>query len=160
MGYYITLKDSSVAIPMEHAEAALEAIHKLQETHDHLKRGGAWSNGEKTKKWFSWMPSDLREITTLKDMLETIGFEVKYNSPQDQLNITGYDSKTGQEDLFTWALTPYIVHQDVEARENKEPATMEWLGEDGATYLWTFTDKKFIQSYSTVEWSPEEQVTF
>jgi hypothetical protein len=160
MGYYITLKDSSVAIPMEHAEAALEAIHKLGETHDHLKRGGAWSNGEKTKKWFSWMPADLREITTLKDMLETIGFEVAYNSPQDQLNITGYDSKTGQEDLFIWALTPYIVHQDIDARNDGVMPEMEWLGEDGATYLWKFTDKKFIRSYSTVEWSNDELVTF
>lgn len=160
MGYYITLKDSSVAIPMEHAEAALEAIHRLQETHDHEKRGGSWSGGKNTKKWFSWMPADLREITTLKDMLMTIGFEVAYNSPQDQLNITGYDSKTGQEDLFIWALVPYIVHQDVEARENKVPATMEWLGEDGATYLWKFEDNKFIVSYSTVEWSNEEVISF
>jgi len=160
MGYYITLKESTVSIPKKDEAAALEAIQKLGETHDHLKRGGAWNGGEKTEKWFAWMPANLREITTLKDMLESIGYEVKYNSPQDQWNITGYDSKTGQEDLFTWALAPFIVHTDVDERAAGTLPEMWWTGEDGAQYHWTFNDGKMFQEYSQVEWSGQSQVEF
>ena len=152
MGYYVTLEQSNVAIPEEKAEAALAKLQSLQDTHAHLRHGGQYSGGEKKAAWFSWMPADLREITTLDDMLEHLGFEIERTDGLIKLN--GYDSKIGQEELFVWALTPFIVSTDDDA------PLMEWVGEDHSRWQWTWEDGKMITKEGSVAWTGNREVTF
>jgi hypothetical protein len=157
MGYYVTLKSSSVSIPKSKEQEALAALHALNETHDHLKTGGAWGGGIKERRWFAWMPENLKELTTLKDFLECVGFEVVYNSPQDQYNIIGYESKTGAEQIFIWALTPFIRRTDV---TDLAPANMEWQGEDGSQWVWIFQDGKMIEEEGMIRWENPREVSY
>lgn len=157
MGYYVTLEHSTVSIPKSKEQDALAALHALSETHDHLKNGGQWQGGKQTRKWFSWMPENLKELTTLKDFLECVGFEVLYNSPQDQYNIMGYDSKTGSEKLFIWALRGFI--RNIDSTEMLPPR-MEWRGEDGSSWIWTFEDGKMIEEEAVVTWENPREVSY
>lgn len=158
MGYYVTLKQSTVSIPKSKEKEALAALHALNETHDHLKTGGSYGPKESDRrKWFAWMPENLKELTTLEEFLSCVGFEVAYNSPKDQYNITGYDSKTGAEKLFIWALTPFIQKTDA---TDLAPASMEWQGEDGSQWLWTFQDGKMIEEEGMIRWEASREVSY
>lgn len=158
MGYYVTLQSSSVSIPKSKEQEALAALHALNETHDHLKTGGSYGPKESDRrKWFAWMPENLKELTTLKDFLECVGFEIVYNSPKDQYNIVGYDSKTGAEKLFVWALTPFIRQTDA---TELMPAQMEWQGEDGSRWNWVFKDGKMIEEEGIITWGNPQEVSY
>jgi len=157
MGYYVSLKQSSASIPKSKEQEALAALHALNERDD-LKSGGAWKpDGTKQRTWFAWMPENLKELTTLKDFLECVGFEVAYNSPQDQYNIIGYESKTGAEKVFIWALTPFIRQTDV---TELAPANMEWQGEDGSQWVWIFKDGKMIEEEGMIRWENPREVSY
>jgi hypothetical protein len=157
MGYYVSLKSSSASIPKSKEQEALAALHALNERDD-LKSGGAWKpDGTKQRTWFAWMPENLKELTTLKDFLECVGFEVVYNSPQDQYNIIGYDSKTGAEKVFIWALTPFIRQTDV---TELAPANMEWQGEDGSQWVWIFQDGKMVEEEGMIRWENPREVSY
>lgn len=156
MGYYVTLKSSSVSIPKSKEQEALAALHALNEKDD-LKTGGSYGPYGARRKWFAWMPENLKELTTLKDFLECVGFEVVYNSPQDQYNIIGYDSKTGAEKVFIWALTPFIRQTDV---TELAPANMEWQGEDGSQWVWIFKDGKMIEEEGMIRWENPREVSY
>ena len=157
MGYYVKLESSSVSIPKSKEHEALAALHALNETHDHLKNGGSYGPEGVRRKWFSWMPENLKELTTLKEFLECVGFEVEYNSPRDQYNLVGYDSKTGSEKLFIWALAPFIRQTDV---TELAPANMEWSGEDGSRWNWTFKDGKMIEEEGMITWEHPREVSY
>jgi hypothetical protein len=157
MGYYVSLKSSSASIPKSKEQEALAALHALNERDD-LKSGGAWKpDGTKQRTWFAWMPENLKELTTLKDFLECVGFEVVYNSPQDQYNIIGYESKTGAEKVFIWALTPFIRQTDV---TELAPANMEWQGEDGSQWVWIFQDGKMVEEEGMIRWENPREVSY
>lgn len=156
MGYYVTLKSSSVSVPKSKEQEALAALHALNEKDD-LKTGGSYGPNGVQRKWFAWMPENLKELTTLKDFLECVGFEVVYNSPQDQYNIIGYDSKTGAEKVFIWALTPFIRRTDV---TDLAPANMEWQGEDGSQWVWIFQDGKMIEEEGMIRWENPREVSY
>jgi hypothetical protein len=158
MGYYVTLETSTVSIPKSKEHEALAALHALNETHDHLKNGGSYGpKPSDRRKWFSWMPENLKELTTLKDFLECAGFEVDYNSPKDQYNIIGYDSKTGSEKLFMWALAPFVQKTNA---EELAPAHMEWQGEDGSQWNWTFVEGKMVEEEGMITWENPRTVQF
>lgn len=127
MGYEVRIVRSDAVIPRANLNRAYEKMCALNVTHHNQKRGGSFSGGGKVASWFSWMDPNYPD--TCKDaqaVLEQLGFYTQYNGAGDLL-IDGYDSKTGQEDLFLKAI------------ENEASGTIEWVGEDGAT--WT-TDLK------------------
>ena len=153
MGYYATLDFSSVKIPLSAEKDALEAVYRLDKAAHHLKQGGSYGGGQPERKWFSWMPEDLRTLTTLEDLLQTLGFRT--HESDGAIHVDGYDSKVGQEDLFFFALAPFIesnYNKEFAAMAN-EPASMEWTGEDGSKWRWTFEDGKMIVWEANINWT-------
>lgn len=145
MGYYVSLKHSNVKLPKESERLAYEAMLRLDETAHHLKNGGSYSASGKARSWFSWMPEDLKELKSIKEFFEQLGF--MYRETDDAYEITGYDSKSGQEDLFFWAIAPYLRPIDADW-----PADMEWQGEDGSQWTWTFTGGEMNTAAALVQW--------
>jgi hypothetical protein len=137
MGYYVNIVESTAKIPAANLQKAYENMCLLNITHDHVKRGCCRSGGKQTEKFFSWMDENYPE--TCEDaqaVLEQLGFETEYNKDGDLL-ITGYDNKTGQEDLFLESIT-YLTE-----------GTIEWEGEDGDTWTTEFQGEGIIEG--TVE---------
>lgn len=157
MGYYVTLDFSTVKIPLSAEKEALEAVYRLDVVADHLKQGGSWGNGEKIDKWFSWMPKDLRTITTLQDLLDTLGF--KTHESNGFICVDRYEDKLGQEELFFFALAPFIQSSANEDWFGKI-ATMEWTGEDGSKYKWEFQDGKMLISEAMIQWDGPRTVEY
>lgn len=150
MGYYATLDYSSVKIPLSAEKDALEAVYRLDKAAHHLKQGGSYGGGKPETKWFSWMPEDLRTLTTLEDLLQTLGFRT--HESDGAIHVDGYDSKVGQEDLFFFALAPFI-----KSNHNEDflslPPSMEWTGEDGSKWKWTFEDGNMIVWEANINWT-------
>ena len=153
MGYYATLDYSSVKIPLSAEKDALEAVYRLDKAAHHLKQGGSHGPNRPDVKWFSWMPEDLRTLTTLEDLLQTLGFRT--HESDGAIHVDGYDSKVGQEDLFFFALAPFIesnYSKEFAAMAN-EPASMEWTGEDGSKWKWTFEDGGMTVWEASINWT-------
>jgi len=150
MGYYASLDSSNAMIPLSQEKEALEALYRLNDAADHLKQGGTYSGGTQQSRHFSWMPVDLREFATLSDLLQALGFEcVPVNG---NLRIVGYDNKVGQEDLFFFALAPFIRQSEMEPSFDRN-ASMEWTGEDGSKWRWTFQDGKMFVWEANMSWT-------
>lgn len=133
MGYYVNIVESTARIPARILGRVYEIMCSLNETHDHMKRGG-----NQTKKWFSWMDANYPE--TCEDaqaIFEMLGFETEYNSAGDLL-LTGYDSKMGQEDLFLKAIENYVIGE------------ISWVGEDNNQWTTEFYGDDVIEG--SVEW--------
>jgi hypothetical protein len=137
MGYYVQLTNSTVKIPAKHLNQCFEALKKLN-TRDDLKFGG---NGH--GRWFSWMPADYDKTTSSAlEILDLVGYECRYDEDLN-LVIEYYDNKAGCEDVFIQALAPFIP----------EGQLLEWRGEDGAMYRFTFRDKKMYLSEGEIVFS-------
>ncbi len=126
MGYYVEIVKSDAVIPADRLQSCYEKMCALNQTHDNEKRGGSWSNGKQSSKWFSWMDANYPETCkNSKDIFEQMGFETQYSKNGDLL-IIGYDNKMGQEDLFMKAI------------ENDAIGTIHWRGEDGNEWTTQF----------------------
>lgn len=143
MGYYITLEESTFALRDEHKEAALETLKALNApSNNHLKRGGSFAGGGKTEHWFSWMPADYdKTVTSLEEVFVLLGFEVG-EAPDGAMLLVGYDTKTGQEDLFLGAIAPLV----------EDGTYLQFVGEDGDRYRYVFKDGKMETKYATLTW--------
>ena len=133
MGYYVKIVKSTAYIPAANLQRAYEKMCALNVTHHSVKRGGQYKGGEKVS-WFSWMDENYPE--TCKDaqaVLEQLGFSTEYNDAGDLL-LTGYDNKTGQEDLFLKAI------------EEEGVGSIVWKGEDGNTWSTFFVGDTAIES--------------
>ena len=133
MGYYIRLIESTVFIPNENLEEAYQCMCRLNDSHDHLKTGGGWSEGKQIQRWFAWMNENYPE--KCKDavaVLEELGFEV--DATPEGILITEFDRKVGSEDLFFRAITHLI----------KDDTYITWLGEDGEKWAWVFLGGKML----------------
>lgn len=135
MGYWVKITSSNLVINECEKPAIFQAWCDLNDSkYDGQKSGGQYANGGKTKSWYSWMDADYDKICkTVEDILDMLGFEYSGN-----LKIDGYDSKTGQEDIFFRELAKHI----------ETPAIIGWEGEDGDRYYWAFANKK-IENFST-----------
>jgi hypothetical protein len=128
MGYNVSITGADFTITEDKLPAAFEAMKALNKR-DELKTGGAWgqlpdgSYGQ-TEVWFAWMPANYDE--TCKDaaaIFEELGFDVEDDSVDgvQVLRLTGYDSKTGAENVFLEAVAPFVT----------PGSYLEWEGEDG-----------------------------
>jgi len=131
MGYYVN-GNGQLRIKAENLPAAYAALMALQDAPDENKQGGSFSAKE-TRRWYSWMPEDLRTIPTVQDVFIELGFEVEVEGDTGDVLIGNYDSKMGQEEVFFAAAAPFI-----------EDGDYEWQGEDGAFWKWSFTDGKMF----------------
>lgn len=126
MGYNVRVVKSTARIPAANLETAYQVMCALNTTHDNQKRGGSWSGGEQTGRWFPWVDENYPETCPdARAVLEQLGFETQYDTNGDLL-LTHYDSKTGQEDLFLAAI------------QNLALGRIHWMGEDGETYTTDF----------------------
>ena len=152
MGYHVNLISSDVFIPAEFTQAAFDAVCALNAKND-LKYGGRFggyhpfekpadtnSNGD-PDRWFSWLPWNYDEICEdIVDVLDLLGFSVDVDL-DGCVYVYGYDSKSGQEDLFFKTLAPYI-----------RGSQMTWMGEDSEFYVWVFEDGKFYERPAHLTW--------
>jgi hypothetical protein len=139
MGYYVKIKSSTARIPAANLQRAYQKMCALNTTHHNQKRGGSWSGGKQDAAWFSWMDANYPE--TCRDaqaVLEQLGFYTEYNAQGDLL-IHGYDSKTGQEDLFMAAI------------ENEACGEIQWFGEEGETWTTRFQGDSVIDAEAPVK---------
>ena len=149
MGYYVTITNSNAVIPSCNIDMAYDAVMALN-SRDELKRGGSWPGSDKPKpegmeyhpdKWFSWMPANLRELKTLPEVLDALGFGCHVEDGGDLL-IETYDSKIGQEDIFFEVLAPYLHPSSV----------IEWRGEDGYQFRWVFENGVMRLQEAVISW--------
>ena len=140
MGYYVSIEESTFTIPVENLDSAYKAMCELNYTVPNKHKNG-WRSPGKDKApeygpheccWFSWIDWNYHEICTSADeILEQLGF-CTYISENGNLHIEGYDSKTGQEDLFLKAISTlskgYII----------------WKGEDDEVWGETYGGEKVI----------------
>lgn len=128
MGYYVEMYESTAYVPKEHLDRAYDILCELND-HDELKTGGAFSGGEYTQKWFSWMDANYPDTcSSAGQILSMVGFECVME--EDGLHITYYNNKTGCESVFIEALAPVMANG----------TAMDWVGEEGERYRWEFRD--------------------
>lgn len=151
MGYYVSIEDSTFTIPVENLDAAYEKMCQLNFTVPNRQKGGgsypgkdkAPNLGPNEHSWFSWMDWNYHQTCSdVSKILNNLGFDTDYDDAGNLL-IVGYDSKTGQEDLFLKAISPlakgYIV----------------WKGEQGEVWGETYGGdqvivKSRIRDYSDI----------
>lgn len=120
MGYYVHISHCDWEI-RETAEA-LATVREMPKKYHAIKRGGS-SNGE---RWFSWMnDAEIENAESVQHVFVQLGFETE--KTDEGFAIHGYNSKTGQEDLFLAVMAPFT----------KEGSWMEWEGEDHE--FWRFS---------------------
>jgi len=125
MGYYVN-GSGNVRIKKDDLGKAYEAMMALQERTD-LMGGGAYAPNTPPRKFFAWMPEDLRTIPNAKDVFLSLGFEVQ-DEDDGGILIFAYDSK-----WFFAAAAPFMSGE------------FEWTGEDGERWKWMFEDGKMIE---------------
>lgn len=126
MGYEVQIRHSTLTIPAVNKPAVFQIWKDLNKPeNNHLKNGGSYSNGKKNEHWYSWMDADYdKTCKNCEDILEMLGFYLDVTE-DGGIAISGYNSKTGQEDLF------------IEKAAHLMSGTIDWVGEDGETFSWT-----------------------
>jgi hypothetical protein len=150
MGYYISIEESDFIIPKEHLDEAYKRMCELNVTHDDKKTGGSWTKGQEPVKWFAWMDENYPE--TCKDTFEILidlGFEIE--NPDGDINIVGYDSKMGQENLFLECVSEFVV-----SSTNGLKPYIIWRGEDSSTWKEVYGDKEVRVYDGTIVYLGEE----
>jgi hypothetical protein len=140
MGYYVDLVDADFTIPER--EDVLEALREMPIKYRSLMRGGS-----STEKWFSWMNNEeIEKAESARSIFDALGFDcVDYGN--GTFGLTGYNNKTGQEDLFLAVVAPFV----------KDESYTQWRGEDGE--LWRYTvsrGKLMVQTPLDIQWGYPE----
>jgi hypothetical protein len=142
MGYYVTLTEADFGIP--ETPEVLAALHEMETKFDAIKRGGSFGPDGKQDKWFSWMPN-ITTFDTVQAVFEALGFEVSVD--EGKFWLQGYDSKTGQEDLFLAVVAPFV----------EEGSFTNWRGEDGALYRFEVVHGgRLVTQSANVVWSSRQ----
>jgi hypothetical protein len=143
MGYYIRLDDADWEV--KETPEALATIREMPVKYHGIKRGGS-SNGE---KWFSWMnDTEIENAETVESVFQNLGFETE--STDGGFKLIGYDSKTGQEDLFLGVIAPYSV----------EGSYVEFIGEDDAHYRYEVDNGKMYTMSAEIKWGSKAQYQY
>lgn len=143
MGYYIRLDDADWEI--KETPEALATIREMPVKYHAIKRGGS-SNGE---KWFSWMnDTEIENAESVEIVFNHLGFETE--KTDGGFKLVGYDSKTGQEDLFLGVIAPYSV----------EGSYVEFIGEDDAHYRYEVNDGKMYTLSAEIKWGDRAQYKY
>jgi hypothetical protein len=125
MGYYINLTDSTLVLPKAFEQEALRRFKEMNGPAFDPAKGG----GSSTESWYSWLPADYdKTVESTADVFELLGFETEVDDEGTKL--TGYDSKTGDEDLFLFVVRDLF----------EDGAYVRFSGEDGALFEYRFSD--------------------
>jgi len=143
MGYYIRLDDADWEV--KETPEALATIREMPVKYHGIKRGGS-SNGE---KWFSWMnDTEIENAVNVETVFQQLGFETE--STDGGFKLIGYDSKTGQEDLFLGVIAPYSV----------QGSYVEFIGEDDAHYRYEVNNGKMYTMSAEIKWGSKAQYQY
>ena len=143
MGYYIDLTDAEWEI--SESPEALATIREMPVKYHAIKRGGS-SNGE---KWFSWMnDTEIETTDTVENVFNQLGFET--DKVDGGFQLTAYNSKTGQEDLFLAVMAPFT----------KDGSYVEWRGEDGALWKFEIRNGRMFRTESEIVWTNSQPYTY
>lgn len=142
MGYYTQITDADFLIPTANEAKAIAALKALNgPEYDEQKQGGRWDGTGKSAAWYSWMDADYdQKVESCADVFSMLGFELEATT--EGLRLTGYDNKTGQEDIFIAAVAPYVA----------AGSFLAWRGEDGTLYRFEFDGSKMIEMEARVSW--------
>lgn len=153
MGYWVNIIEGEVTIPKRNLKKAYERMCALNDN-DSIKRGGQWGGdldqnsprpdglNYHPAKWFSWMDANYPETCAdAKAILDALAFESQYKDNGD-LNIYGYDSKIGQEELFLDAISDLCT----------KDSFLVWRGEDGAMWRQEFGSKEMVVKTPVINW--------
>lgn len=142
MGYYVTLEESNWIIP--ESEEVLQVLKDLNKL-DHLKTGGEYYGGKTVRRWFAWMPEKYDEtVKSVAEVFNLLGFSTDTESYDGEyVALTNYDNKTGSEDLFIEAVTPFVP----------EGSFLSWRGEEGERWRHEARNGKLVTLSATTVWS-------
>lgn len=136
MGYYIRIDDVDWVVT--ESPEALATVREMPKKYHAIKRGGS-SSGE---RWFSWMnDTDIENAESVESVFNQLGFETE--STDGGFSIRGYDSKTGQEDLFLAVIAPFT----------KNGSYIEWIGEDDAHYRYEVREGRMFTMEAEIVWT-------
>lgn len=144
MGYYVEIIFSDYCIPADNVDEAFKRFIALNDI-DNAKRGGQFGGEISSKdprpegmnyhpsRWYSWMSADYpSHSNNAEDVLEALGFDIAHGEDGKSILITGYNNKTGQEDIFLDSIYDLTT------------GSIEWRGEDGQVW---FTDAGIFRDY-------------
>jgi len=152
MGYYTRITEADIFVSKDDFEYCYEAMCKLNDRDD-LKTGGSWGAGiSETRpegmnyhpnRWFSWMDANYPETCkNMQAILYALGFEdIKFDADGNMISLW-YDNKTGAEDLFLQVIAPYV----------KAGGYLNWQGEDGSHYQYSFNGKEMTMKSGVISW--------
>lgn len=136
MGYYIRIDD--VDWEIKETPESLSTIREMPTKYDGIKRGGS-SSGE---RWFSWMnDTEIESAESVESVFNQLGFETE--STEGGFKLLGYDSKTGQEDLFLAVMAPFTV----------SGSYIEWVGEDNSQWKYVISEGRMYTQDCTITWT-------
>jgi hypothetical protein len=152
MGYYV---DGYGHLTIEKVRLgdAYKALCALNDK-DEIKRGGRTGGDAPDQKsprpagltyhparWFSWLDANYPDTCSdLLSILRMLGFDVEeQDAPNDDLIRweIRYSNKTGQEELFTEALAPYVVDGEI-----------YWSGEEGEKWREVFEEGSYKRQFA------------
>lgn len=143
IGYYIDLTAAEWEIT--ESPEALAAVREMPTKYHAIKRGGS-SNGE---KWFSWISNDeIENAESVEKVFNMLGFETAKTDNGFQL--TAYNSKHGQEDLFLAVMAPYSA----------DGSYIEWRGEDGELWKHEVKNGRMYCSDAKIVFTNERPYTY
>jgi hypothetical protein len=127
MGYYVNIESGAVLFRKEVQSEVLRIWHDLNKpANNELKAGRRFGIGVPPAHWFRWMPEDYdKTLLSVEAILKALGFEVEVDATGDVWAV-GYDSKTGQEQLFFDRVSHLIT------------GYFHWKGEDDAEFTWRY----------------------
>lgn len=133
MGYYIKLKAQKFSIKKENFDAALKAIQSLANNKETIT--------DSSGRHFSWVRQGFEELDTLPAILDEWRYIAKIDTEGIyRLEFTG--EKYGDDDLLFKTLAPYV----------EAGSYLEWLGEDGDKWRFTFDGKVMKQTRPKIVW--------
>jgi hypothetical protein len=144
MGYYVQIEEADFTVPRKNLEQADAALRALNTDPSVDKTGGLWGPGGKKAAWFAWMDEHYDDRAVCADLaaiLRMLGFDL--DSDEGGLHIIGYDSKTGQEDLFIERLAPYAT----------EGSYLQWRGEEGERWRDTVREGRIERLHAQTTWA-------
>lgn len=151
MGYNVWIQESTFNIPDFYLDNAYQAMCDLNKDNS-KKRGGAGNSLELQKSneysdniWFAFMEPDYpNHCADAADIFIALGFDITLDSKG--LNIVGYDTKQGQEDLFLEAVAQYAN------------GFIIWRGEDGEVWRNVFSYKKLLTQPSELSFVVDKKM--
>jgi hypothetical protein len=145
MGYYTKIIASHFRIPASQHSAICSHLLSTGFLGDTDRMSGIQygPDGRTTDWWYAWvdmiaLAQHLRS-GDLRAVLDDFGFDVFTNGNDDVIGIA-FDKKSGDEEELLKRMAPMLP----------DSTFINWQGEDGAIYRWTFPSGKLHTSFGSI----------